>query len=137
MVIIEWIILVMSQIAEMGEAVSSDNGDSGFHDIGGRCDDSSASESDDAAVHGPASEASSDAGGTGDAGNSVHSLRNMRDPLAWVASRMQAGVDPRPLLEQMLPDLRLPNTIERVTMWDIIIDLLGEDEEFHKPLRQR
>lgn len=122
----------------MGEAVSSDNGDSGFHDIGGRCEDSSASESDDVAVHGPASEAGSDASVVGDPGNSVHSLRNTRDPLAWVASRMQAGVDPRPLLEQLLPpNVRLPNTIERVTMWDIIIDLLGEEEDFHKPPRQR
>lgn len=127
---------------EVGEAVSSDNGDSGFHDIGGRCDDSSASECDDVAVPGPVSEPSSDGSLISDTSSggvdSVHALRSTRDPLAWIAARMQAGVDPRPLLEQLLPpNVRLPNTIERMTMWDIIIDLLGEEEEFHKPPRQR
>ncbi|XP_003738863.1 NAD-dependent protein deacetylase sirtuin-1 [Galendromus occidentalis] len=101
--------------AVSGETVSSDNGDSGFLDIAGRCGDDSSSDSDD----------------------SILALRGSTvNPLAWVSAKMQAGVDPRPLLEKLLPlNIQLPALLDRMTMWNILIELLGDDDKFHKPPR--
>ncbi|OQR69321.1 NAD-dependent protein deacetylase sirtuin-1-like [Tropilaelaps mercedesae] len=68
----------------------------------------------------------------------MHSLRSSRDPFAWVAARRQAGADPRPLLEQLLQStLRPPSTMVQEAMWDIIIHLLSDEEEFSMPPRLR
>ncbi|XP_077999136.1 NAD-dependent protein deacetylase sirtuin-1-like [Glandiceps talaboti] len=48
-------------------------------------------------------------------------------PMGWVQQQMLSGVNPQDILTKMIPDgATLPTELDEVTMWKIIISILGE-----------
>lgn len=54
-------------------------------------------------------------------------------PFSWVQSQMIQGRDPRPLLQDMLSsDVDIPDDLDQMTLWRIILNLLTEPERRKK-----
>ena len=48
-------------------------------------------------------------------------------PIGWIQQQMQRGADPRGILEELIPDLnRIPQSVNDLTLWKIIINILSE-----------
>ena len=47
--------------------------------------------------------------------------------MSWVQRQMQAGVDPRNVLRQLVPqDALIPEDFDDLTLWKIVINLIAE-----------
>ena len=54
-------------------------------------------------------------------------------PISWVQRQMEAGVDPRTVLGQIVPhDTVIPADLDDLTLWKIVINLIAEPPKRHK-----
>lgn len=50
----------------------------------------------------------------------------------WIKEQMDDGVDPRIMLNQFLPHLRLRGDLDSSTLWQLISDILSEPDKRQK-----
>ncbi|CAG0881522.1 unnamed protein product [Darwinula stevensoni] len=64
---------------------------------------------------------------SGISGMSGQDWKPIAGPMGWIQQQMQRGADPRGILEELIPDLnRIPQSVNDLTLWKIIINILSE-----------
>lgn len=62
---------------------------------------------------------------------SIH--RQSEGMMSWIQSQIVRGIDPRSVLEELLPNVgHIPPDVDPITLWKVIIDILSEPERRNK-----
>ncbi|XP_068710543.1 NAD-dependent protein deacetylase sirtuin-1-like [Montipora foliosa] len=55
-----------------------------------------------------------------------HHFQPIAGPMGWIQRQMSLGINPEDILAYMVPHAQVPSSIDKTTLWKIIIDILTE-----------
>ncbi|XP_047125774.1 NAD-dependent protein deacetylase sirtuin-1 isoform X2 [Hydra vulgaris] len=50
----------------------------------------------------------------------------IKNPLQWIQNQIENEVDPRILIRQLVPQIKLPHDVEDSTLWNVIFEIISE-----------
>ncbi|XP_065669617.1 NAD-dependent protein deacetylase sirtuin-1 isoform X3 [Hydra vulgaris] len=50
----------------------------------------------------------------------------IKNPLHWIQNQIENEVDPRILIRQLVPQIKLPHDVEDSTLWNVIFEIISE-----------